>query len=139
MDTYSRNAVQEEGNDRRFLPRWETNLLVSWKKVNGNCLRNGVVKSLGCGGARLYGDAVFAPHEAVHLIIELSDKTLIEVSGTVRWTGEEDGKRVAGIFFLNMDDATHDIILYRVLRDQNIILRDYMFNGWKGNSASKRT
>ena len=131
MVPYAQEAVQEEDNDRRFLPRWETNLSASWKRVNSNRIREGVVKSLGCGGARLIGDVVFAPNEAVHVMIELSDKTLIEVSGTVRWTGEEDGKRVAGIFFLNMDDTTHDAILHRALREQNVILKDYMFKGWK--------
>lgn len=132
MDTYAQKTAQKDGKDRRYLPRWETDLPASWKKMNGNRVREGVVKSLGCGGACLSGDTVFAPNESILLTIKLSRQTSsIQIKGTVRWVGEKDDQKVAGIYFLNMEDTVQDQILHQALREENIVLRDYMFKEWK--------
>ena len=131
MVTHTQETVQKDNADRRYLPRWTTHLHALWKKTNAHQGRDGSIKNLSCAGECLRGDTVFAPHEAVHLVIDIPWEPPIRVDGIVCWVVEKNGQKSAGIRFLNVDDTVQDAILHYMLEAENINLADLWFKDWK--------
>lgn len=131
MVTHADEIAQNDNADKRYLPRWGTNIQASWKKANDRQTQGGILKNLGCGGACISVDAPITLNETVHLTINLPWEPSIQVSGTVCWVGKEDDQKLAGIHFLNISSTFQDAILHHMRETENVNLADLWFKDWK--------
>jgi len=118
-------------NERRYLPRWEINNRVLYRKPNEDFYRE-------CHSRDLHSDGVcvecvdpLADGTQVSLTISLSPDVAVNVEGRIRWKQSLDGKQLVGIKFENITKKVQDLILDCAFNLKKEALTKNWFEGWK--------
>lgn len=131
MVTRAHEPTGKDNTDKRYLPRWQTNIHCLWQRDKDKQAQSGIIKNLGCGGTCLSSERGLILHDIVHLTINLPFEPSIRINGTVCWVSEQDHRKLAGIHFTNVNGTVQDTILQHMLEAEHIGLADFWFKDWK--------
>ena len=122
-------------NDRRYIPRWETESRILYQFENSKEFLHGKTVDLNSTGTCLCVGTLPSPERKVNLTIYLTDHTVIECEGNIVWTKQQNDKTFLGVRFTNPDAETQEVILEHAFKIDRDRFLEQFFRGWKNHKA----
>jgi len=129
-------GTKPEFQNRRAIPRWNTQGHCVYRVNNDSNFHEGYVKDISCTGTCLVAGRSILINQKIHLTIHISDCEVIKVSGKVLWKRVDGREHLIGIRFFNASCETEDTILQYALYTSREKLVNHWFDGWVTNSPN---
>ena len=105
--------LEQESKDsnRRYLPRWETNNKILYRRANEVIYREARSKDISATGVCLSTPDNIAPRESLNMVIYLAqDHTPLSIRGKTVWRKSCEAGNLIGIQFENSNDKISELI-----------------------------
>jgi c-di-GMP-binding flagellar brake protein YcgR len=123
-------AQNLNSSDRRYIPRWEVNNKILYKKAADAVYKEARSKDISCCGACLCVDERLSPKERLTLEIHLNDEIAFSIEGKALWNSQLGESFLAGITFSNVSPRTQELILEYAFSFKPKAMIDHWFKGW---------
>ena len=108
---HSQKSESSKDPDRRYLPRWEVNNKISYRKDNDILYHDCLSKDINCTGACIRTPEDIPVHQNLKLTICLAENIdPIQVHGRVVWQKGHGEEHSLGIQFDRVSDKTSELI-----------------------------
>ena len=121
----------QTGVDKRYLPRWSTQIRGLCRIEKEGKSVSAPVLNLSCGGACLVLNKPVHIIQKIDLAISFPLGSGVTATGSVRWVKKVDKQYYVGIHFINVSSAVQDAILKNMLNGvKRTEVAHFWFRGW---------
>ncbi len=97
-------------SERRYLPRWNTQSRIVYRKLHDNSIHECVSRDINCKGLSILTDDALLPNQKLNMTVYLSDMDYFSIDATVLWKKMSQEKSLVGLHFDMMDEEIRDMI-----------------------------
>ena len=117
--------------DNRYLPRWNVENEVIFKKEGSADYQEGQSKDISAEGACIKTKAEFLPYKNIRLSIFFTEKDFVDLTGNILWSKVQGDEHLVGIQFKNVSVKDQEKILSHAFELNPQKLKEHWFKGTK--------
>ncbi len=119
-----------QNDERRYMPRWETENRVIYQRESGKDYREGRSRDFHFAGACISTDESLPVNQKLRLTIFLSGNESVQVNGTVLWSRSVGAQYLIGINFYEVSKRVQDTLLKYAFEVKKEDLIKHWYEGW---------
>ncbi len=125
--------IYSPSQDRRYLPRWEVENRIMYRKKDDVFYHEALTKDFNCSGLCLNTKEDIALNQEVTLTLYLAEDVTVHLKGIVSWQKHTEHGYLAGVQFDNISKKAQDLLLEYAFQSRQQELKKHWFQGWAGS------